>query len=43
MIPVKLPETGLDRYWDHTAVDQQVVMFEQHNDLARRRRSIGCW
>jgi TatD DNase family protein len=34
---VAIGETGLDRYGDYTPFEQQVAMFEQHIDLARRR------
>lgn len=32
---VAVGETGLDRYWDHTPIDQQRDYFERHLDLSR--------
>ena len=34
---VAIGETGLDRYWDYTPLDQQVEMFRRHMDLARQQ------
>ena len=33
---VAIGETGLDRYWDYTPLEQQVVMFRRHMVLARQ-------
>lgn len=33
---VAIGETGLDRYWDRTPLEQQEEMFARHIDLARR-------
>ena len=32
---VAVGETGLDRYWDHTPIEQQAEMFRRHMQLAR--------
>ena len=32
---VAVGETGLDRYWDHTPIEQQAEMFRRHMRLAR--------